>query len=283
MNNQNPRFGSLLPIRKRLAACSLCRHSLMAMAVAAAGMAAGASAIAQSVDSDGSAATGARLAVGAAAAYAPRYEGSDEYKARGLPLIDYRNGRFFAGTLGGIGYDFSPSPAWSYGPLLSYRFGRDQDDADRLRGLGDVDGGADLGGFVRWNLRPFFLHATIRQGIGGDVKGTTARFGAGYATSLSPSDRLIFDASVDWADEDVMQAYFGVTPVQSARSGLGVYKADAGIRRYGIGVIWTHSFTPQWFSTVGGAAWRLGDEGAASPITVDRNAGMFSAGIGYRF
>lgn len=283
MKNEKPQSKSLLPIRQRLAASPVCRHSLIAVALAAAGMAVAVSAMAQSADSDGSPAIGARFTLGAAVAYAPRYEGSDEYKARGLPLINYRNGRFFAGTLSGIGYNFSPSPDWSFGPLLSYRPGRDQDDSDRLRGLGDVDGGADLGGFVRWNLRPFFLHATVKQGIGGGVRGATAKFGAGYAISLSPSDRLILDASIDWADEDVMQAYFGVTPIQSARSGLGVYKADAGVRRYGIGAMWTHSFTPQWFSTVGVAAWRLGDEAAASPITRDRNAGMLSAGVGYRF
>jgi len=283
MKDLKPQSKSLLPIRKRLAASPVCRRSLIAMALAAAGMAVAVSAMAQSADSDGSPATGARFTLGAVAAYAPRYEGSDEYKARGLPLINYRNGRFFAGVLSGIGYNFSPSPDLSFGPLLSYRPGRDQDESDRLRGLGDVDGGADLGGFVRWNLQPFFLHATVKQSIGGSVRGATAKFGAGYAISLSPSDRLIFDASIDWADEEVMQAYFGVKPIQSARSGLGVYKADAGVRRYGIGAVWTHSFTPQWFSTVGVAAWRLGDEAAASPITRDRNAGMLSAGIGYRF
>lgn len=283
MKNKKPQSKSPLPSRERLVASPMCRHSLIALALAAAGMGVAVSAVAQSVDSDGSQATGARFTLGAAAAYAPRYEGSDEYKARGLPLINYRNGRFFAGALGGIGYNFSPSSDLSFGPLLSYRPGRDQDDSDRLRGLGDVDGGADLGGFVRWNLRPFFLHATIKQGIGGDVKGTTAKFGAGYAMSMGPSDRLVFDASVDWADEEIMQAYFGVTPNQSARSGLRIHQADAGVRRFGVGAIWTHSFTPQWFSTVGVAAWRLGDEAAASPITVDRNAGALSAGIGYRF
>ncbi len=283
MTSNNLQSKSLVQTRKPLAAWSLRRHSLVALAAAAAGMGVAVGAMAQSVEGDGSPAADSRFMLGAAVAYAPRYEGSDEYKARGLPLINYRNGRFFAGTLGGIGYNFSPSPDWSYGPLLSYRFGRDQDDSDRLRGLGDVDGGADLGGFVRWNLRPFFLHATVRKGIGGNVSGTTAKFGAGYAISLSPSDRLVFDASVDWADAAVMQAYFGVTPTQSARSGLGVYKANAGVRRYAIGVVWTQSYSPQWFSTVGVTAWRLGHEAAASPITVDRNASMVSASVGYRF
>lgn len=226
---------------------------------------------------------GAQFTLGAAAAYMPRYEGSDEYKVRALPLISYRYGRFFAGALGGIGYNFSPLSNVEFGPLLSYRFGRDESDSARLHGLGDIDAGADLGAYVRWNLQPFVVHATLKHGIGGDVTGTQLKLGAGYASALGPSDRLALDTSLEWADTEVMQAYFGVTAAQSANSGLAAYTAGSGIRRYGVGAIWTHTYTPQWFSTVGIGAYRLGNEAANSPITVDRNAGTASAGIGYRF
>ena len=259
----------------------------LAAAIAGAGMDARAQTtptevVAQTAPTE-NASPGGHLTLGLAAAYLPRYEGSDDYRVRALPLIDYRNGRFFAGVLTGIGYDFSPVSNVAFGPLLSYRMGRDQDDADRLHGLGDVDGGADLGAFVRWNLRPFFVRATVKQGISGDATGTQIRLGAGYATTLEPADRLVLDASVDWADSEVMQTYFGITAAQSVSSGLAGYTADAGIRRYGLGATWTHTFTPQWFSTVGVGVYRLGSEAANSPITLDRNAGTVSAGFGYRF
>lgn len=238
-----------------------------------------------SAQTDDSAVTdsGAKLTIGLGTAYAPRYEGSDDYKARALPLINYRNGRFFAGALGGVGYNFASTPELEFGPVLSYRPGRDESDAVRLRGLGDIDASADLGAFVRWNLRPFFLHASVKKGISGDVKGTHARFGAGYALTLAPTDRLVFDASAEWSDAKEMQAWFGVTPAQALRSGMPAYQADAGIRRYGVGVNWTHTFNAQWFSTVGVGLYRLGNQAANSPITVDRNQGVFSASIGYRF
>ncbi len=256
-------------------------HWLAVIAVAAAGAGVGASVSAQSVPTE--VITGGQFTLGAGIVYAPRYEGADEYKARALPLIDYRNGRFFAGVRSGIGYNFSPSAEFEFGPVLTYHFGRDEDDSDRLRGLGDIEGGMDLGVYGRWNLQPFFLSATVKRGISGDAKGTSLRVGAGYATLLSDADRLVFDVSADWADADIMQAYYGITAAQSARSGYASYTADAGIRRYGIGAAWTHSFTPQWFSAIGVAAYRLGSQAADSPIVERRTVPIVTLGLGYRF
>lgn len=67
-----------------------------------------------------SASSGTRLTLGAGAVYVPRYAGSDEYRYRALPLVDYRDGRFFAGV-GGVGYNVSPASAFQFGPVLSYR------------------------------------------------------------------------------------------------------------------------------------------------------------------
>lgn len=221
--------------------------------------------------------------LGLGAVSAPAYEGADHNKTRALPLVNYRSGRFFAGMLSGVGYNFSTLPQLEFGPVLSYRLGRDESDSYRLSGLGDIEGGADMGAFVRWNLQPFALHATLKQGVSGDVKGTQLRVGLGYGLALGPSDRLAFDASVDWADSELMQTYYGVSAAQSARSGLSAYNADSGIRRYGVGAVWTHSFTQQWFSTLSAGVYRLGASAADSPITTDRNVGLLSVGLGYRF
>ena len=221
--------------------------------------------------------------LGVGVVHAPEYEGSDRNKARGLPLINYRSGRLFVGTLGGIGYNVSNLPNLAFGPVLSYRFGRDESDSVRLQGLGDIDGGADLGGFVRWNLQPFSLHATLKHGLGGDASGTQLRLGAGYAMTLTKSDRLVFDTSMEWADTDVMQGHYGVTAQQSARSGLPQYSASSGLRRYGVGALWTHAFTPQWSSSVGLGVYRLAGDAVNSPITVKRNVGLVSLGLAYSF
>lgn len=222
------------------------------------------------------------LILGAGAIYAPEYEGSEDYKVRALPVINYRNGRFFAGSLGGVGYDLSNNEDLSFGPLLSYQFGRDEDDNERLEGLGDIDGGADIGAFARWNLQPFSVNTTVKYGLG-DVDGVQLKLGVGYALPLGPKDNLSFDASIDWADETVMSTFFGVTPEQSARSGLAAYDADSGIRRYGVGASWTHAYTPQIFSTLNAGIYQLGGEAADSPITTEKTGGIVGASVGYNF
>ena len=233
--------------------------------------------------SQGSATSGGQFTIGLGAAYLPRYEGSDEHKARALPLINYRNGRFFAGVLTGIGYNFSPISSVEFGPVLSYRPGRDEDESDRLRGLGDVDAGGEAGVYARWKLNPFFLHGSVKYGIGGGPSGTHVRLGAGYATRLGAADHLLIDAGLDWVDSEIMQGYFGVNAAQSGRSGLPTYGAGSCIRRYGVAAAWTHSFTRQWFSTIGATFYRLGNEAANSPIVQQRNVTGVSAAIGYRF
>ena len=45
--------------------------------------------------------------------------GADEYRWRALPLIDIQRGRYFLGTLRGLGVDLSSSPNFAFGPRAS--------------------------------------------------------------------------------------------------------------------------------------------------------------------
>jgi MipA family protein len=223
-----------------------------------------------------------RWTLGIGTAYVPRYEGSKEHHLTGLPIIAYRNGRFAAGV-GGLSYNLSPASTFEFGPALSFSRGRDESDADRLRGLGDIKGGAELGAFARWHISSWSLHANLKRGVGNGPEGTQLQFGVGHSTRLGSADRLQLGASLDWADDKYTQAYFGVTPAQSAASGLSAYSAAAGIKSYGVNATWMHTFTPAWFSTVGVHGKRLAGDAANSPITEQRNVIGASAGIGYRF
>jgi MipA family protein len=225
---------------------------------------------------------GPRWTLGIGAAYVPRYEGSKEHHLTGLPVIAYRNGRFAAGV-GGLSYNLSPASTFEFGPAVSFSRGRNESDADRLRGLGDIKGGAEAGAFARWHIASWTLHANLKRGLGNGPKGTQLQFGIGHSTRLGSADRLQLGASLDWADDKYTQAYFGVTPAQSAASGLAAYSADAGIKSYGVNATWIHTFTPVWFSTVGVHAKRLAGDAANSPITGQRNVTGASAAVGYRF
>lgn len=223
------------------------------------------------------------LTLGLGVARLPEYEGSDRFDTRALPFISYRTGRFFAGTLSGVGYNLSNTPEIEFGPVLTYRFGRDESDSPRLSGLGDIDAGADVGAYLRWNARPFTLGARLQRGVGGNVTGTSLRLDAGYALAINRSNALRLNAAVDWADTEVMQGFFGISAPQSLRSGLPAYTASSGIRRYGVSAAWAYNITPNWMSTVRVGVYRLGSEAASSPLTLKRSSGLVSAGLSYRF
>lgn len=149
------------------------------------------------------------LTLGLGVARLPEYEGADRFDVRALPFISYRSGRFFAGTLSGVGYNLSNTPEIEFGPVLTYRFGRDESDSPRLRGLGDIDAGADVGAFLRWNAQPFTLGARLERGLGGNVRGTTLRLDAGYALAVNRSNTAF-----------------------RRRDRLGRHRGDAGLLRH---------------------------------------------------
>lgn len=223
-----------------------------------------------------------RWTLGIGAAYAPSYEGSKKYMLTGLPVVAYRNGRFAAGV-GGLSYNLSPVSGFEYGPTLSYSSGRNESDADRLRGLGDIKGGGEVGAFARWHISSWTLHANLKRGLGNGLKARLLQVGIGRSIHLGSADRLQLGASLDWADSKYTQAYFGISPSQSAVSGLAVHSTAAGFKSYGGNAVWTHTFTPAWFSTVDVHVRRLTGDAANSPVTEQRNDVGASAAIGYRF
>ena len=221
--------------------------------------------------------------LGLGVAYTPEYEGASDHRWRGLPILNVRRGRFFIGTTQGLGVDLSQSANVEFGPRVTYRGGRDEDDADRLRGLGDIDGGLELGAFVRVKLGDWFVRGDLRTGVGDTPDGLVADFGGGRSLRFGKSDSLILDASVGWADGEYNDTYFGVTRAQSIASGLPQYEAGAGIKRYGVGATWTHSFDGGWYSNLGVRVNRLTGDAADSPIVERESQVSGFAGIGYRF
>lgn len=128
------------------------------------------------------------LTVGGFAGFAPAYEGSDEYRFVGYPLIIPK---YY-----GDSYDPLAAPRVTFkgiddirisalrfgavdmGPVVGYKFGRDEDDADLLSGLGDIDGGINVGGFAAIRFSPFYVDAAyVKQVTGDDDVGHTIRLG----------------------------------------------------------------------------------------------------------
>lgn len=237
---------------------------------------------------------------GAAAIYAPAYVGSDTYQLSVVPDVSVRYREDFeASVQNGARYNLVNRNGLKLGPIARYDFGRDEDgdsifqiagdDDDDLEGLGDVDGTAELGGFVSYDFLPFLEgEAELRQGIGGH-EGLVGDLAMNYKTEIGGFDRPVYFKAgprMRVASEEYMEEYFGIDAGQSAGSGLATYAPDGGVVSYGVGGSLTVPVTEKIRATAFAGYDRLGEEAADSPIVDDRgsrNQGTAGITVGYTF
>ena len=240
---------------------------------------------------DGSGLSLAALQVGGFVVLAPKYEGSDEYEVSGFPILAPSG--FGIGDDGFIQFR-GPDDlrvrvlnfgGFEAGPLLGWRFDRDEDDSERLWGLGDVDGGFVLGGYVAYRMGPLMPFVSYHHQVGGDDTGGVLRFGAEARTTLAPGLAVSATVGASYADEDYHDAYFSISPFQSAASaaGLAVYDAGAGIKDVYVGLTADVPVGADWTLKLSGRYARLVGDAADSPVVESEDQFYAGLGLTYRF
>lgn len=224
-----------------------------------------------------------QVALGAGALVAPEYEGSDELTVDPIPYFSISwNDRIFLNLERGLGVYAYRDDRFRLGVSVGYAQGRDQDDSDRLRGLGDIDAAARGQVFARYSLGQVNLGLDLTQDFGG-TDGFQVRPSVGLDYTLTEKVKLSPEVSATWASDDYMQSYFGISPTQASRSALRRHDAEAGFKRADLKVAATWSMTSKWFTTAkAGVGYLMGDA-ADSPITdrrIQPSAGLF---VGYKF
>jgi outer membrane scaffolding protein for murein synthesis (MipA/OmpV family) len=231
------------------------------------------------------------LTVGGVAVVKPTYEGSEEYEVIGFPYIfpQFSGGpgffsRIDARSVDDVRFTLIDRDGFIAGPLGGYNFGRDEDDGDLLEGLGDVDGGIVLGGFVgyrwQWLLFDVSYHHTL-----GDDGGYQVRFGVEAKKPISERVTLLGRIGATYADDEYMQNYFGVSPEQSAVSaaGLPAFDADAGFKDVNVQVGLEADLDANWSLRASVRYSHLIGDASDSPVveTDDQFTGLL--GVSYRF
>jgi outer membrane scaffolding protein for murein synthesis (MipA/OmpV family) len=189
-----------------------------------------------------------KVSVGAGFILAPAFTGAKEYRLMAVPdlRVTYKN-LFFANIRDGIGYAVFNQDGWRIGPVATYTFMRSEKrggnifqisggNNNSLQGMGDVPGTFSLGGFIEYSLKPYKLQLHVNKGINGRY-GLAAEVRASYGGTLNfggPPLIYSFGPHVKFGDRSYTNAYWGVSPEQSARSGLAPYTADGGLTAYGI-------------------------------------------------
>ena len=111
---------------------------------------------------------------------------------------------------------------WEAGVFVGMGLNRDSSDADRLKGLDDIDYHATYGAFVEWRPGPYALGLAYRhaahKGYGGVME-----LRASYLAWRDDSNALRVGVNAEWANGDAMQTWYGVTPGQAARSRAGLH------------------------------------------------------------
>ena len=234
--------------------------------------------------------------VGAIGLASPKYEGSDKYRFLAFPIViphyygdNYdpnERSRFTFRGLDDIRYAALRFGNLDIGPLAGYTFGRDQTDAARLNGLGNVDGGLILGGFTAYHLDPFFIDAAVGSQVTGDASGSfTVKAGVGADFKVTNRLTLSPYLSTTYASAGYMNNYFSVTPAQSAASlaHLAPFDAGAGFKDVSFDLGTTYRLTRRW-NVRGSAGYsRLIGDAADSPVTADANQFSAMVGLTYTF
>jgi MipA family protein len=231
---------------------------------------------------------GIRVTVGAQAVTAPRFEGSKTMEFSALPVFGFAPAggggggpSFDPRALDDISVSIAKFGGFEVGPLAGYRSGRSESASPRLRGLGDVDGGIVAGGFAKYNFGPnVYVRGSYHQAISGDDTGGIFRLalGAGYDVTGKLYVKAI--ATMDFADHDYMQTFFGVTPQQSARSALGLraYDAGSGPKSAGILLSTEYELVKDWKLLAAAGYSRLLGDAAHSPVV--ESADRYEARLG---
>ncbi len=232
----------------------------------------------------------ASLTLGAGLAVKPAYEGSDEISFSPVPMLaldGLARGHLSVSFPQGVTVEAFPDGPFQLGANVSYDFGRSTDDIDRLDGMDDIDGAAEVKAFVGYRLTHFSTTATFLHRFGDD-SGNLVTLDAAVMARPLPSLRLSAGPSVTWADKDYTDAFFGVSSTEAARAnargnGLTAYEADAGIKDVDLSLTAVYTPFEHWMITGKvGTSFLLGDA-ADSPLTEATVQPMTYVGVSYRF
>lgn len=233
-------------------------------------------------------AQGWQLEAGGIVVTTPKYEGSKNYEVLGAPIIFPSGTGDADGTFQFKGIDdvrvrLLNFGGFESGPLAGYRFGRDESDDRRLFGTGDVDGGVVLGGYLGYRMGPLFPFVSYHHQVTGDDTGGVARFGVEVKQRLSPILLAGATLGTTWASDEYMGSFFSISSLQSARSGLSRFDADAGFKDVYLSANADIALDQRWTLKVLGRYSRLVGDAADSPITESENQFFAGVGLTYKF
>jgi outer membrane protein len=213
--------------------------------------------------------------IGAGVSVTPDYEGGEDYEASPVLLgrYNFSRGRYIALERGAdaarsarLALNLVSHSSWGMGPTLGVRYRRDNVDNSQVDKMDDIDWATEAGGFVSYQSGSLFATLGLSFDISDTYDGYIGDLTGGFKQEVTSRLGIIYSMSVAYVDDNYMDEYFGVDDSDSVRSGLPFYKADAGIKDFGLGISVDYSFTSVWGLISWFNYYRLTGDAEDSPI-----------------
>ena len=232
------------------------------------------------------------------AASVPSYEGSRATRVQPVLGVEmtYRSLTLGSVVMGsrGIAWTVVQNPDLSAGVSLGTDPGRLDNDkkgatqmgyrpgSDALRGMGSISSAPVISAFGSYSLGSVALTSTVRHATS-SYNGTGVDFGLLVPWKIGAHAKLSLAPAISWADRRTMQAFFGVTPVQSASSGYAVFDAGAGVKSSQLTLKFEMAFSRAWHINASLQSKWLHGDAANSPITQKATQTGAMLGVLYQF
>ncbi|MCB2077287.1 MAG: MipA/OmpV family protein [Novosphingobium sp.] len=248
---------------------------------------------------------GDHLTIGAGVIYGPSYEGSDDFVATPVPVVQGRlAGISITPRPGGVALDMipdgdEPEIGFSLGPVATFSGNRRNQVKDPVvRSAGKLKETIELGvngGVTFYKLLHDYDSLTVSADVKWDVNGAHGGMVAvpqvSYLTPLSRAAFVNISLSATHDDDDHADYYYSVSPAQSAASGLPTYQAKGGWTKASAAFLGGYDLDGNILNGgfaifVLGNYSRLMNDAKANPYTAirgDADQWTIGAGVGYTF
>lgn len=221
----------------------------------------------------------------------PAYDGSSSQRIEVVPVVRYFGQPWFARSTQGVlegGVRMELAPGLYAGAQFAHEPGRQTSESDFLksRNVAGINRGVSAGLHLEWDHKfgpvPITLLARARQHTDLD-RGAQAdlRLSAGVYRSGRVGAGIFTQAT--WANAKSTGSFYGITPPQSAATGLPAFGAGSGWLFGSVGLLWSVDLSPNWIVVGSMESRRLQGDAARSPLSERASNYYVSAGIAYHF